>query len=428
MGTISIDAPVGLRWRSMSVTNNSSDQAKLINLLGSIGTANGGKKEAWAVAPTSGPDGTCSKVLADAIWDFQTYWKGQGEFKLIDGVVDPGMHTLEKMNELAVDSTPAAPPSSAPPPPTVPLTNMLGGVQVGPIGPKDLLVLQYYDNCPRENIGDLGQIVISSSARRFQTFEDLIDGLQTSTEPHQVIVNHGSPKGGLLIPFAKGVPFDETGQVIGYLSQLADREEQNGKINPTNPTDRALLDSISLKMKMFAQSVVIRIVHKLVELRKKGVLALHLRACNLTNFNMVKQYKSAFGIRSIITFHPCRLLFVEIAPADIAPGKHVVDFSNEQNQPTNRVRTWIDDSGLISNLMIRIIDNDGHENVTPISHMDKVSSTDLWEWAADLVGEWKDTDPAGFIVPVMWDNGMWDGAYYFYCPTELGWSLYVQTL
>ena len=68
METIQIDGPVGLRWRTQNVQNNARDQAKVIKLLKAIPAAQGGKREAWVVSPTPGPDGSCPRPLADAIW------------------------------------------------------------------------------------------------------------------------------------------------------------------------------------------------------------------------------------------------------------------------------------------------------------------------------------------------------------------------
>jgi hypothetical protein len=98
---VSLDGPVGLRWRVQSVKNARGDQDKVINSLASIPEAQGGKKETWTVPPLSGPDGSCPKFVADAIWDFQTFWKKKGVCHVVDGVVDPGKTTLRKLNELA---------------------------------------------------------------------------------------------------------------------------------------------------------------------------------------------------------------------------------------------------------------------------------------------------------------------------------------
>ena len=96
-----ISDPVGLRGRVTNVTNASDDQEKVIKLLSEIPFMYGGKQDDWAVPPLAGPHGVCPKFLADAIWDFQSWWQRAGLFKRIDGVVDPGGNTIKQMNILA---------------------------------------------------------------------------------------------------------------------------------------------------------------------------------------------------------------------------------------------------------------------------------------------------------------------------------------
>ena len=97
----SLRGPVGRRGRVQNVANFASDQAQVISLLASLPAAKGGKSEAWANPPLAGPDGACPLFVSDAIWDFQSFWKARGVFRNIDGVVDPGGHTLAQMNNLA---------------------------------------------------------------------------------------------------------------------------------------------------------------------------------------------------------------------------------------------------------------------------------------------------------------------------------------
>lgn len=107
---VTIDGPVGLRFRKQNVKNNASDQGKVIQLLAKIPKAQGGKSEEWRVPPLSGPNGNCPQFVSDAIWDFQLFWKGKGHFQHIDGVVDPDKNTLAQLNMLALGTTPPKPP------------------------------------------------------------------------------------------------------------------------------------------------------------------------------------------------------------------------------------------------------------------------------------------------------------------------------
>src|SRR5258708_19398306 len=84
--------------------NDFNDLAKVITLLRAIPKREGGKKEDWEnpanmpAIPING--GSCPQELADAIFDFQVFWRDQGALHVVDGVVDPGKHTLAKMNAL----------------------------------------------------------------------------------------------------------------------------------------------------------------------------------------------------------------------------------------------------------------------------------------------------------------------------------------
>ena len=98
---VSLSGPVGRRGRITQVTNNNQDQQNVIDLLAAIPRIHGGMKEHWQVTPLAGPSGSCPQFLADAIWDFQSWWKRIGVFKNIDGVVDPGGNTLKQLNFLA---------------------------------------------------------------------------------------------------------------------------------------------------------------------------------------------------------------------------------------------------------------------------------------------------------------------------------------
>jgi hypothetical protein len=116
---VQLSGPVGLRWRVNNVTNASIDKEKVIGLLAAISAKDGGKKETWSMRPPAGPSGMCPKNLADAIWDFQTWWKALGVFKNIDGVVDPGGNTLRQLYKLASPGGyKPVPPGPLPPKPT----------------------------------------------------------------------------------------------------------------------------------------------------------------------------------------------------------------------------------------------------------------------------------------------------------------------
>jgi hypothetical protein len=92
-----LSGPVGLRSRKTNVANKSVDQRIVIDLLAKIADKCGGRGNSWQTPPSPGPDGSCPQALADAIWEFQSTWKSRGLFSSIDGVVDPGGHTIAHM-------------------------------------------------------------------------------------------------------------------------------------------------------------------------------------------------------------------------------------------------------------------------------------------------------------------------------------------
>ena len=104
-----LQGPVGLRWKKQQVKNTQSDQKKVAALLAAIPGSSGGKKNQWYAPPLPGLDGQCTQALADAIWSFQQFWKSRGLFQVIDGTVDPGMHTWQTLVKLAKGQAPMPP-------------------------------------------------------------------------------------------------------------------------------------------------------------------------------------------------------------------------------------------------------------------------------------------------------------------------------
>jgi hypothetical protein len=93
--------PVGLRGRTANVANYTDDQSTIISLLFQIPQSDGGKGGVWVAEPLAGPNGQISKMVAEAIWEFQDFWLKKGVFHHIDGVVDPGGNTLKQMLKLS---------------------------------------------------------------------------------------------------------------------------------------------------------------------------------------------------------------------------------------------------------------------------------------------------------------------------------------
>jgi peptidoglycan hydrolase-like protein with peptidoglycan-binding domain len=356
--------------------------------------------------PDGEPDGKFGQETFDAVVTFQQkVFPGQKNEH--DGRV--GVKTLEKMDALLPKAGGGGPP--APPPPPV-----VGqaGVLVGPVGATGVkLINDYYNFCGLETIGP-GQVT-TSPARSFTTFEDLIDKLLAAAQFHQVVVCHGDGDDGLLVPLTAGTSFKKTGNVIGDLSGLADLEQQ-GKTDPKDPLVKVLLDGVVTDAKV-ARPTAQRIVHKLVLLRQKQFV-LHFRACNMDDSVLVGKYKKALGAR-LITFHGCRLLFLQIAPEQFTPGNQASDFKNFANTAGKRIRLFEDPFGEISSMAIEVDDIDGHTNVKSIALMDRLSSADVVAWAEVIVRRWNNPAAKEFVIPVMWENT--ERTYHL--PLEDGWRL-----
>ena len=293
------------------------------------------------------------------------------------------------------------------PPPPPPVVGQ-AGVQIGPLDARVRFVDEYYDQCGLETVGP-GQIQ-TAGPRHYKTFEELIDVLLLRAEAHQVVVNHGNRFKGLSIPFAKGSNFDGTGNVVGLLSLLADQEQQH-TLDPSGfgVTEAALKMGVS-------KATAVRIVRKLVELRKKQFIY-HFRACTIgQNVGMLRDYKDAFGAR-MITFHACRLLFMPFILDQMKPGHRVADFSSAKNTAKARLRTFDDPIGLLSPMMLALVDKDGHSHVEQESFIEQRSSRQIKGWAEFLLRRWQDPSPNRLVVPMMWENTERT----FHCPLESGW-------
>jgi|GEM_PF-3169344 len=312
-------------------------------------------------------------------------------------------------------SRPAPIPVPQPRPQPAPVVASAAGF-VGPVGRGQDLIEEYYRQCGLETVGP-GQLTVNGMGR-YTTFEGLIDALQGSTQPQNVIVNHGSGDDGLLVPMCKETSFNKTGAVISDLSGLADMAAQ-GPIDPADASVKVLLTGAARDMNV-KQEVVLRIVDKLVKLRQKR-LTLHFRACNMDDPVMVTGYKKAFGAQ-LISFHGCRLLFMFFVLDQMKRGKHVADFSDANNTAVARLRTFDDPIGLLSPMMLALHDIDGHTRVEQESFIEQRTPDQVHGWAEFLVRRWGDPAPDRFVVPIMWDNKELT----FHCPLEAGWRQKLQ--
>ncbi|WP_343714760.1 peptidoglycan-binding domain-containing protein [Inquilinus sp.] len=361
-----------------------------------------------AISPGEKAQTLYGPTTVDAVVAFKTQWRILQSYQQTpDDIV--GKRTLQKLDQLMAEREKRSVPPPAPPPPIV----GAAGVLVGPLGARRRLVDDYYLNCGFETVGP-GQIT-TSSPDHYATFEELIDILLRRAEPQQVIVNHGNPSQGLLMPFARGTQFTATGGAIFNLSELANSAEQG----PLDPDSFGVRDTSALMG--VPPATTIRIVNKLVALRKKRLI-LHFRACNIGgNRGMVSTYKAAFGA-AMITFHGCRLLFVEVRPAQIKAGRSIDEFRGFANTVRRRIRVFDDPIGLLSPLALQIDDIDGHTRVATIAVIEQLLAGQAGGWAEFMVRRWRQASPSAFVMPVMWENGELT----YHCPLEEGWRRKLQ--
>ena len=329
----------------------------------------------------------------------------------LDDIV--GRMTISQIdNDLLRGSNPTPPPPSPPPEPPPPPPPIVGvaGVQIGPQDNRGRFIADYYTKCGLETIGP-GQIT-TGGIQHFSTLEDLIDVLQGRPEVHQVIVNHGNPDSGLLLPLVKESSYNRTGLLVGPLSNLADLAAK-GEIDPTGP-DADMYQDVAKTLHV-QMPVVVRLLRKIVAVRKTKRI-LHFRACNLQSAGMLQDYKAFFAAVTI-TYHSCRLLFIPFKPDQVKPGRSVAEFNSDKNTAKARLRTFDDPIGLLSPLLLAIVDVDGHTHVQHESFLDHRSPEQVLGWANFLLRQWRESAPTGFVVPIMWDNSELT----FYCPLEVGW-------
>jgi hypothetical protein len=303
--------------------------------------------------------------------------------------------------------------NNPPVPPPSPAAG-IADVQIGPLGSNAHVVTNYYRNCGLETIGPAR--ISTGGLQSYTTFEGLIDLLLTRTGQQQVIVNHGSPMEGLIVPWCPETKTANTRSNIVFFSKMADAIEQ-GTDNKNNPDFQDSLDTITFILQI-PQKVALRIATKLAQVRKKSLI-LHFRACNIPN-DVAILYKQAFRAL-MITFHPIRLLFLKIKPAPFAAGHSPADFPSKNNTARDRARVFVDPFGELTTLVIAVRDIDGHSKVIDFSFVEQMVPSHIQEWAKTLIGRWSGL-PNEFVLPVMWDNAERS----FHCPSEDGWRQKLQ--
>lgn len=296
-----------------------------------------------------------------------------------------------------------------PDPPPSPEVLGAGGIQIGPGHGRE--VVSYYTSCGLETIGP-GQIK-TAQIRTFQTLEELIDLLQRRAELHQVCVNHGDEKHGLLLPIATGGIRQMPRSVMDQLADLADlAATQPGK------SDDIIVSEIAQDAGI-PKAAVLRVVDKLVALRRRSPYIIHIRGCNVgRNPGYVASFKRAFGAM-MVTAPKCRMTYQEIKMNWLKANMTMADL--ERLFPTReklRHRVFNDPLGLIEPLWIAIEDL-GHTHFRTAAEMPHDAPPEqALEWRTFLIGPWSGSSQA-FVVPVLWEVEPQE--YTYYCPLEISW-------
>jgi len=331
------------------------------------------------------------------------------QYKSANGIARPGQpldDIVGRMTITAIDNDLAGDEPEPDPPPAV---LGAGGIQIGPGHGRE--VVSYYTSCGLETIGP-GRIK-TTQLRYFQTLEDLVDLFQQRGELHQVFVNHGDEKHGLLLPIAAGGIRQMPYSVMEQLADLADlAAAQPGR------SDDYLVSDVSQDAKI-PKDAVLRVVGKLAALRRRSSYIIHIRGCNVgRNRGYVNAFKRAFAA-GMVTAPTCRMTYQEIKVNWLNANVTMADL--EQRYPTRenlRHRFFNDPLGLIETLWMAIEDL-GHTHFRTAAEMPHDAPHEqVLEWRTFLIGPWSGSAQA-FVVPVLWE--VEPQQYTFYCPLEMSW-------
>jgi hypothetical protein len=277
------------------------------------------------------------------------------------------------------------------------------------------IVREYYQRCGLETFKPTVKIPVKEILA-FTTFEELVDQMLKRSEWVHVIVNHGQPEGGLLMPLAKGGGHNQTGAIMSDLAVLA---QQKVCLRPDHPTLGGRIRFIAAGMGVKPETVT-RVAEKLAMLQARKFIV-EMRGCNVGKDRAVLDgYRQAFN--SMTTAPSCRMFFLRIQPGRPPRGQTTAGLAaGRPDRPKTRRRSFNEPNLVPSGpIVIDITDLDGHTNVRPAGFMDDPHRAS--DWANRLLTVWRQAATAAgrgsFVLPVMWD----DLEDTFHLPHEPGWS------
>jgi hypothetical protein len=261
---------------------------------------------------------------------------------------------------------------------------------IGPIG-NATLVQDFYRGCPFEVIGP-GVIPVTTTDT-YKTLEELIDLMLAKNDDVIVIVNHGNPSDGLLMPFTAKSQFTATGGVIGNLTTLAGS-------SGLSVTDPGLVNAASLMGIPAADAL--KLVQKLAQLWAKK-RQIFVRGCNIgQTLSLLTDYRNAFGAVALQAPN-CRMFYLRIRPHKPRKGQTIAGLAAATPAANTRRRQFTDSSATLSPLVIDIRDINGHSQVDTESFSDDPSQAAAW--GAKLLWKWQGTT-SDFVLQALWDNSL----------------------
>jgi hypothetical protein len=275
------------------------------------------------------------------------------------------------------------------------------------------IIKEYYQRCGLETIGPNARVPVTS-VETFASFEGLLDLMAAHSQWVHVVVCHGSPEAGLIMPLAGVGGHTQTGKVMSDLAGLADVA---GGLAPDDPAHADRVKYVAALMGVKPEAVV-RVAQKLKAFRARPGIV-EIRGCNVGQDEvLLRHYRDAFG--HMTSAPKCRMLYLRVQPGRPPHGKRVQELKYAKpNRPRTRRRGlmdwyhWADGA-----LVIDVTDVDGHTNVQSTSYIEDPG--DVTAWANRLLTVWRQA-PAGaggnrFVLPVMWD----DAEPTFHMPLEPG--------
>lgn len=282
----------------------------------------------------------------------------------------------------------------------------------------DDIIHEYYRRCGYEQAGPNFQ-VRANTPQTITSLEDLAEKMLASQAWVQLIVCHGDPSRGLLLPLYKqGSGFNSTGQVINDLAALAERSvamenkdsDLDGRIKNVLGYLGGTRDKLLKLIKLLARLKAEKYFKNIVE----------IRGCHLAEGDAIfmQDYRRALGTH-MFTAPKCRQLFLPINPENPANisqlGKAymskntTMDKLSTSQPPRSKTRRRV--FGQIGStaeepIIIDVEDKDGHTRVEAHAFMDSPSNASTV--ARRFIRNWNQA-PTGtrndkFVLPILFDD------------------------